>query len=290
MFFYNNDRYILLFFLIFFNFLSNAQQKPLLSSYKYDHYSQNGEDGIIEKIFKIIQPESKLCIEFGAWDGFHLSNTAHLWTKDDQWKAILIEGDKQKYQELKIGTNTYNVIALNSYIGTEKEVHLEKILEKNGISPNTAIDIISIDIDGNDYHIFDSLKKLNPRLIICEYNPTIPYWIDVYQKYNPDSYWEFGCSLGSLNRLAQEKGYQLIATTFVNAFFVKEEEFDKFKDFETDIHFLADTSCYSSIVTSYSGEYVLLNGEKEHLYGLTKPYKKPLLGKYNIDSKNITIS
>ena len=46
------------------------------------------------------------------------------------------------------------------------------------------IDLLSIDIDGNDYHIFESLKKLRPRLIICEYNPTIPVWYDVYGPYN----------------------------------------------------------------------------------------------------------
>jgi len=57
--------------------------------------SQSGEDGIIDKIFNIITPASKFCVEFGAWGGVHLSNT---WTliNDMGWEAVLIEGNEEK--------------------------------------------------------------------------------------------------------------------------------------------------------------------------------------------------
>ena len=65
-----------------------------LSEHASNTYSQFGEDGIIEKIFQIIGVNSKVCIEFGAWDGFYLSNTANLWTNG--WKGILIEAEQRK--------------------------------------------------------------------------------------------------------------------------------------------------------------------------------------------------
>ena len=62
----------------------------LLAQHGQNVFSQFGEDGIIARIFEIIGLQSKACIEFGAWDGFHMSNTANLWTKG--WKGVLIEG------------------------------------------------------------------------------------------------------------------------------------------------------------------------------------------------------
>lgn len=139
-------------------------QKKLLYEFASNKYSQFGEDGIIQEIFKVIGTKSKLAVEFGAWDGFLYSNTAALWTCDASWKAILIEGDSERYKELRRNTRAYNVIPINAWVGISKEDCLEAILGNNGITQE--IDLLSIDVDGNDYHIFNSLKKIRPRVIV----------------------------------------------------------------------------------------------------------------------------
>lgn len=249
--------------------------KPKLIDFGYNFYSQWGEDGIIEKIFEIIGAESKLAVEFGAWDGFKFSNTTFLWSKDLSWKAILIEGDAERYQELVENTKEYNVVPINAWVGIGKDDCLEKILKQHGIKQ--PIDLLSIDVDGNDYHIFASLKKLRPRVIICEYNPTIPIHYDVYAPYAKDN--NFGQSVGALARIAAKKGYRLVALTHTNAFFVREEEFDKFADFETDWRLLNVNDGHIVVVTTYDGKCVFLNNNQSiYFYGVDGMYTGQLCG------------
>src|SRR5438876_8052161 len=103
-----------------------ALELKKISDFAFNQYSQFGEDGIIQKIFEIIQPQSKVCIEFGAWDGFHLANTAKLWAHEG-WKGILIEGDPTKCQLLVRNTQQYNCVSICAYVGNEPHNTLEKI-------------------------------------------------------------------------------------------------------------------------------------------------------------------
>ncbi len=91
-----------------------------LSEFKYSVYSQYGEDGIIEEIFNRL-PKHKLdywCVEFGAWDGVHLSNTCNL-IRHSGYKAVLIEADKKRYTQLLSNFPSDNVIKLNKWINFE---------------------------------------------------------------------------------------------------------------------------------------------------------------------------
>ena len=81
-----------------------------LIEYRKNIHSQNGEDGVIDEIFKRINLASlsheKWCVEFGAWDGKHYSNTFHL--VEQGWNAVYIEGDIEKYSDLSfLGLNFY---------------------------------------------------------------------------------------------------------------------------------------------------------------------------------------
>jgi hypothetical protein len=232
--------------------------KPKLIDYTKNVYSQFGEDGIIEKIFSVIGERTKVCIEFGAWDGVYLSNTTNLWKNG--WKAILIESDVERFRTLSENVKGFNCITLNYCIGNDPDNDsLEYVLHKNEVKDE--IDLLSIDVDGNDYYIFQSLNRIRPRVIICEFNPTIPYHLDVYADYR--NY--FGCSISALNRVAGEKGYRLVAVTDVNCFYVRDEEYDLFLDFETDLKEIVQQKGLNYIVTSYSGEYTVIG---EFWYGL----------------------
>lgn len=247
---------------------NSVHSKPRLVDFAENAYSQFGEDGIIKKIFETIGARSKVAIEFGAWDGFHLSNTANLWA-NNEWKGILIEGDEKRFHDLQVSVHKYNCVAINAWVGIHKKDSLEAILQKNNIDIKN-IDLLSIDVDGNDYHIFESLKSIRPRVIICEYNPTIPVHYDVYAPYYSEN--NFGCSVGALMRIAEKKGYKLVALTTVNAFFVLKEDFAKFKAFETDLRLININDGYITLVTTYDGEYALLKNQKSvYFYGVDKP-------------------
>ena len=139
-----------------------------------------------------------------------------------------------------------------------------------------TVDFLSIDVDGDDYWIFKSLQNLWPRVICCEHNPTIPSHIDLVAEKGD----YFGCSVLALNRLAESKGYKLVAMTRTNSFFVSGKEFEKFSGWETSLIALAETSLTKTLtyyITAYNGDYVL---SRRPTYGLGKPYKQKLIGKH----------
>jgi hypothetical protein len=181
--------------------------------------SQWGEDGIIEEIFNRIKTQNKICVEVGSWDGKHLSNTWILW-HEKNWSSILIEGDKNKFLSLIENTKNFeNSTAINSFVSPTGNNSLDRLLESQGIP--TKFDLLSIDIDSDDYYIFKNLEIFTPRVIVIEYNPTIPPELDIVQEEGE----YFGASALALCQLAKEKKYKLVCCTETNCFFVLNDDY-----------------------------------------------------------------
>ena len=162
-----------------------------LQEYRSNVTTQRGEDGIINAIFNIIGTENKYCIEFGAWDGKLYSNTWNLINNFD-WEALLIEANKQKFGELeKQYENNRKVAALNCLVNTEGKFSLDSIL-KIAEAPSEP-DFLSIDVDGLDWYMWESLLFFSPRLIVVEFNPTISNDLIFIQDNDPAI--NQGCSL-----------------------------------------------------------------------------------------------
>jgi len=232
-----------------------------LSDHGFDVYSQSGEDGIVEKIFDIIGTTSKVCVEFGAWDGFYLSNTANLWARQG-WKGVLIEMDSARFKQLVENTKPYHCRCLAARVEGAGANTLENILKRESVTE--PVDLLSIDIDSDDYYVLQSLAELRPRLIICEYNPTIPPQMELVPE--PGNY--FGCAALSLVKLAEKKGYKLVAVTNSNCFFVQVADFPRFADYETSLDKIAITSHLTYLITGYAGDYLL---SREPTYGCNRP-------------------
>ncbi|MDX2259334.1 MAG: hypothetical protein NW205_10520 [Hyphomicrobiaceae bacterium] len=185
-------------------------------------YSQTGEDGILERLFELVGCENKWCVEFGAWDGIHLSNTCHL-IRDKGWNALLIEGNAEKANELKANfADNPKVVAMNSIVGFTEgidtlDVHLSRA------SLPADFDFLSIDVDGNDHHIWESMRDYRPRVVCVEYNPMIPN--DVVFIQDRDMRVNQGSSLAALIELGRSKGYELVCATRFNGIFVQSELF-----------------------------------------------------------------
>lgn len=251
-------RFIIIKFLILTVFTQNiiAENKLKLSDFSFNKFSQFGEDGVIQKIFEILGTTSKLCLEVGAGDGPGGSNIAHLW-KNLGWKAILIEGHPEQFKTLEASVKEYdNCKLVKSYIEKDEKLGntIDSIVASLDIKEN--IDLLSLDIDGNDYYIFESLK-IHPRVIIVEFNHTIPYYRDIYQQYTDHS-WEIGCSVASLKRIGKQKNYELIAITLANAFFVDANDFDKFKEYETSLERIFKTDYLKNIILTFSGDPIVV--------------------------------
>lgn len=218
-----------------------------LSGYKKNITSQFGEDGIIEEILNRIGSGSAFCVEFGAWDGRHFSNTWQLW-HEKGWGGILIEGEADRAAKLKESLAAFpKVMSYCAFVGFEGGAKLDAILAKAG-APQ-VIDVLSIDIDGDDYRVFEALNAFSARVVIIEHNPTIPPHIELVAP--PGNY--FGSSALSLYNLAKKKGYSLAACTTANLILVCNEEFSKLGFDEPKLSEIMPTDCLTYVITSYDG-------------------------------------
>ena len=101
----------------------------MLNKFKMNYFSQNGEDGVIEEICRRLQIADGWFCEFGAWDGKYLSNTYALFQKG--WKGVFIEGDTEKYRELKSNferNSGTDVWLLEAYVSSSGDNSLDNLL------------------------------------------------------------------------------------------------------------------------------------------------------------------
>jgi hypothetical protein len=193
----------------------------LLSTFAGDVHSQFGEDGIIaeilDRIAVTIEP-TRWCVEFGAADGVWLSNTCNL-IRERNYRAVLIEADSERAAKLAVNHPPPGVIKLSRRVGLDGKDRLESILAESGLPLD--FDLLSIDIDGCDYWVLDSIETYQPRVIVIEFNPSIPNCVEFVQP--RDFSVQQGASPLSLVKLAESKGYELVATTFVNLILVRSD-------------------------------------------------------------------
>lgn len=195
-----------------------------INLYEKKFYSQNGEDGIIEELFRRIGTTNKLFVEFGVEDGLECNCAALALFQN--WTGLMIEGDEEKYGRLCGNYRAYpKVKTMHQFITRENIVPIFKA----SLVP-LQFDCLSIDIDGNDYWVWQALYQYKPRLVVIEYNALFPppqKWVVQYNPYlswNGTSY--FGASLTSLYELGLKLGYALIGTDQmgVNAFFLRKDQ------------------------------------------------------------------
>ena len=201
-----------------------------INKYEFKKTSQNNEDGIIKYIFNKIEIKKINFVEIGF--DYYENNSLNFLDKVN--KGLYIDGSKDKIFKLK------NIIKL--LYPCKKIKVLSKLIDRdnlNGIINNyfnkLEIDFFSIDVDGNDYYLFENLK-IKPKIICIEYNfwfgpnikCSIPY--DKYFTWKEGSLYS-GASLNALCSLAKKKGYYLIAldSNCVNAFFIRSDLKNKFE-------------------------------------------------------------
>lgn len=193
-----------------------AEWRADLEAHAASVHSQGGEDGVLLRLFERIGTQHRRFVEFGAWDGLHLSNTANL-RLHHGWSGLLMEGsdraDGERVRRERIDAE-----------------NVEALFDRYDVPLD--VDLLSIDIDGNDYWVWNALRRYRPRVVIVEYNvfflpetaKTIAY--DAAHEWDKERYGLYhGASLAAFQKLATEKGYVLAWTEpyAPNAIFVRED-------------------------------------------------------------------
>lgn len=182
-----------------------------LNRFEQKIYSQNGEDGIIRTIFDKIGTTNKYCVEFGVEDGSEC-NTRYLIEKYG-WEYLHMDCREGLPDSIK------------KEIVTAENIN--SLFNKYNVPPE--FDLISIDVDSNDYWLWKGLKGYSPRVVVIEYNASIPPTESRTIKYDVDMHGDgtnyFGASLLALVKLGKKKGYTLVGcdNRGINAFFVRDD-------------------------------------------------------------------
>jgi len=218
----------------------NRDPKRLLV-HGFRAYSQHDEDGMIQEIFKRIKFSTRIFVEFGAGDGTE-NNTLYLMLSG--WRGLWIDG-----HEGNAGSIRRRFL---SFVEKGQLTFIQGFVERDSINDmigkahfSGEIDLLSIDIDGNDYWVWEAISVVRPRVVVIEYNAVFRPPLAVVAEYKKDSAWDgtsyYGASLNALESLGTRKGYALVGCSLsgINAFFVRQDlASDEFRTpFTAENHF-----------------------------------------------------
>jgi hypothetical protein len=209
---------------------------PSFAEVGFRQYSQFEEDGILLYIFSLIPPLNRVCVEICAGDGIQC-NTANLIINHGWW-GLLVDGDRRSVERGRMFYRRHPDTSLHpprfehAWVTAE---NVNALLASGGTGGSGGvageIDLLSLDLDGMDYWIWNAITVINPRVIVCEINNTIPPDQALTAPYNAgfsitshaDDF--FGASLLAMAKLARGRGYRLVGTHRFgfNAFFVRDD-------------------------------------------------------------------
>lgn len=202
-----------------------------LEEVEFRVYSQFGDDGIIYFLLSKIKPKSRTFIEFGVQD-YSESNTRYL-LESKNWSGLIIDGDFRAMADLRRHEIYWrqDLTAIGAFITRENINHL---FAQGGFQGELGL--LSVDIDGVDYWVWEAINTVSPSLVVAEYNSifggkhaiTVPYHPQFRRQ---DAHWSclyWGASLAALDHLARLKGYSLVGCNSAgnNAYFVRNDCLD----------------------------------------------------------------
>lgn len=206
----------------------SGQDIHSLNATEFQATSQWGEDGIIQYLIRHVPIGRKIFVEFGVGD-YTESNTRFL-LQNDNWSGLVIDGSPEHITCIKNDPIywRYNLKAECAFVDRD---NINQLISGAGVSGD--IGLLSIDIDGNDYWVWQSINCIKPRIVVCEYNSlfgpvakiTVPYNKTFARTNAHYSNLYYGASLSALHTLGREMGYSLIGSNSAgnNAFFVRDD-------------------------------------------------------------------
>ena len=195
------------------------------TAFEHQTFSQNGEDGILREILRRIKIQKGFFVEIGSGDGLE-NNTRLLLVTG--WEGVWIDGSEDccslagKVNQKFVDNGKIKI--RNSLVTAENVNQL-----MSNLNVPKVIDVLSLDVDLNTYHVWEKLDKTSAKVAIVEYNGFFPADSDWIAEYDPNGWWDGGFNMGAalkpLKELGRKKGYRLVGCDLsgANAFFVQEE-------------------------------------------------------------------
>ena len=210
----------------------HGEMLPSLADVEFRAFSQNGEDGILLYIFSLIGTGKRTCVEICAGDGIEC-NSANL-ILNHGWTGLLVDGNEENVQRGKrfyaTHRDSFSFPPQFAHTWVDRET-VNDLIERHGFKGD--IDLLSLDLDGVDYWIWEAIEVIRPRVVVAETqciwgadrSVSVPYRRDFSSPLIQGFGVYSGASLPAFVRLAKRKGYRLVGTQALgfNAFFIRED-------------------------------------------------------------------
>lgn len=207
--------------------LADKSAAPIAAA-EFRAFSQWGEDGIIQHLLRHVRVDRRIFVEFGTQD-YSEANTRFLLINDN-WSGLIIDGSQENIDRV-VRSQIYwrhNLKALCAFVTRE---NIDDLIRRSGLAGE--IGLLSVDIDGNDYWVWEAITSVSPALVVTEYNwrfgpersVTVPYDAGFERGRAHPSMIYYGASLAALCALGRRKGYAFVGCNSAgnNAFFVRNE-------------------------------------------------------------------
>jgi hypothetical protein len=208
----------------------DVAQLPISAGLKragFGVFSQYDEDGIIQFLINHVEIKNPTFVEFGV-EHYEESNTRFL-LMNDNWQGMVIDGSEENIDYIQNDrvSRRFDLQAQAAFITKD---NINDLIRKSGFDEDLGL--LSVDIDGNDYWVWEAITAVRARIVVAEYNSvfghdpvSIPYQSDFYRTKAHFSNLYYGCSLSALAHLAAKRGYMLAGSSLRgnNAFFVRKD-------------------------------------------------------------------
>ena len=184
--------------------------------------SQNEEDGLLLALFKRIGTTNRRCVEIGC--GSNGGNSGFL-VQECGWTGLMVDANRAKIATVRIRFAGHAVTIVKHRVTRDDVNEMLRAYDFTG-----EVDLLSLDIDGNDFWVWEAISYCSPRVVVLEYNwlfgperaVTVPYDADFKVGASGTRSYR-GASLAAFVHLAHRKGYRLVATERVNAIFLRND-------------------------------------------------------------------
>jgi hypothetical protein len=204
-----------------------ANPAMTLRDSEFSVFSQWGEDGILQYLLSRVPMAEETFVEFGV-ENYTEANTRFLLVHRN-WSGLILDGSEAHIDAIKRQDIhwQHDLTAIHAFITRD---NINELIARRF---RGDLGILSIDVDGNDYWIWEAIDVVSPRIVVCEYNSvfgaqraiTVPYDPKFFRTAAHHSSLYFGASLPALCRLAERKGYVFVGCTRAgnDAFFVRQD-------------------------------------------------------------------
>lgn len=199
-----------------------------LQDAEFKVFSQFGDDGIIQYLIHHLDLKPDVFIEFGVQD--YTEATTRFLLMQNNWRGLVIDSSAAYIDAIR-QESLYHLHDLTAVCAFVTRENINDLFTQHGFTGE--IGLLHIDIDGNDYWVWDAIDAVDPKLVIMEYNSvfgpdhaiTVPYDPGFHRSRAHHSDLYFGASLKALCLLAENKGYAFIGCNSAgnNAYFLRND-------------------------------------------------------------------